>query len=364
MQQMEYQLKLLTPAFLGNAEQNGQWRTPPFKALLRQWWRIAVAKEHDYDYVKVREAEGRLFGHAWLENDKDEKGKNIASRVSKVRIRLDTWAEGNLQEWANDPTVFHKEVGANGRNIGAHFYLGYGPLTYNKDKKKAALKDDAAAIDAGQKNTLRLIWPNNEKTLSSIPQLIHWFGTIGGRSRNGWGSLDLNSDKDTDFTALDQNAPLLLSIARPLTQCLELEWPHAIGLSDDDKLLIWQTKEPRREWQGTMQDMARIKIEFRTQFRFNYGNNGPFQERHLLAYPVTNHNVNELDKSQRLANQLRFKVTQTSNGQYRGIAYHLPCRMPDTLVNKLRDDKWQDTKCQKQVWEKVHAVLDEQMKRI
>ena len=36
-----YTLRFLTPAFLGNADQNGQWRTPPIKALLRQWWRVA-----------------------------------------------------------------------------------------------------------------------------------------------------------------------------------------------------------------------------------------------------------------------------------------------------------------------------------
>ena len=36
MQEMSYEVKFLTPAFLGNAEQSGQWRTPPFKALLRQ----------------------------------------------------------------------------------------------------------------------------------------------------------------------------------------------------------------------------------------------------------------------------------------------------------------------------------------
>jgi CRISPR-associated protein Cmr1 len=33
-----YQLRFQTPAFLDNAQQQGQWRTLPFKALLRQWW--------------------------------------------------------------------------------------------------------------------------------------------------------------------------------------------------------------------------------------------------------------------------------------------------------------------------------------
>ena len=34
MQKMKYRVRFLTPAFLGNAEQSGQWRTPPFKAQL------------------------------------------------------------------------------------------------------------------------------------------------------------------------------------------------------------------------------------------------------------------------------------------------------------------------------------------
>lgn len=39
MKKLEYQVSFTTPAFLGNAEQQAQWRTPPFKALIRQWWR-------------------------------------------------------------------------------------------------------------------------------------------------------------------------------------------------------------------------------------------------------------------------------------------------------------------------------------
>ena len=61
-----YTVRLITPAFLGNAEQRGAWRTPPFKALLRQWWRVAIAQKYNYDYQPLRQVEGELFGHAWL----------------------------------------------------------------------------------------------------------------------------------------------------------------------------------------------------------------------------------------------------------------------------------------------------------
>lgn len=37
MKQVSYAVKFITPAFLGNADASFQWRTLPFKALLRQW---------------------------------------------------------------------------------------------------------------------------------------------------------------------------------------------------------------------------------------------------------------------------------------------------------------------------------------
>ena len=45
---LTYRVSFNTPAFLGNAEQQGQWRTPPIKALIRQWWRVAYAAEHGH----------------------------------------------------------------------------------------------------------------------------------------------------------------------------------------------------------------------------------------------------------------------------------------------------------------------------
>jgi len=45
MRTFRLQMHFTTPAFMGNAEQNAQWRTPPIKALLRQWWRVAYAAD-------------------------------------------------------------------------------------------------------------------------------------------------------------------------------------------------------------------------------------------------------------------------------------------------------------------------------
>jgi hypothetical protein len=48
MQTRRLQIQFHTPAFLGDANQSGRWRTPPFKAQLRQWWRVAYAAQHQF----------------------------------------------------------------------------------------------------------------------------------------------------------------------------------------------------------------------------------------------------------------------------------------------------------------------------
>lgn len=62
MKKLEYTVRFTTPAFLGNAEQQAQWRTPPFKALIRQWWRIVKAPKLNkpFDITQLRTAENTL----------------------------------------------------------------------------------------------------------------------------------------------------------------------------------------------------------------------------------------------------------------------------------------------------------------
>lgn len=123
-------VRFLTPAFLGGAFQNGQWRTPPFKALLRQWWRVVYAASRNFNVnvSDMREEEGKLFGNAWLEKEVNGRSQSAASR-SLVRLQLSAWKDGSQRIWQNAraQTVRHPEVP---KLVDAHLYLGYGPLTY------------------------------------------------------------------------------------------------------------------------------------------------------------------------------------------------------------------------------------------
>ncbi|MCP5133569.1 MAG: hypothetical protein H6976_08150 [Gammaproteobacteria bacterium] len=246
--------------------------------------------------------------------------------------------------------------------VDANLYLGYGPLTRNKDAKKTTFKDKLnAAIQAKESNALKIICADGSNSvIQNTLQLIHWFGTIGGRSRNGWGSLALDSDS-VAFQPLGQSNPLLQAISRPLPECLQYDWPHALG-RDDRGLLMWTTRQDYDHWQDAMRELAKAKIAFRTALKFT-NPKGQMDRRHVLAYPVTNHPVNAWGSQARLANQLRFKVISHGN-RLLGVAYHLPCGTPGELLRRLGTQQNDFQQQQLSVWQNVHTYLDAVMHRI
>lgn len=119
----EFKICLNAPAFLGDADQKGVWRTPPIKAMLREWWRVAAAPEQGYRHEQLRQNEGKLFGNAWLDDDFSK---------SLVRLALEHWHAGKMTALDNDPKVTHPEVKF---PVGSQLYLGYGPLIFQQGVK-------------------------------------------------------------------------------------------------------------------------------------------------------------------------------------------------------------------------------------
>jgi CRISPR-associated protein Cmr1 len=378
MIERRYTVRFLTPAFLGDAEQKGRWRTPPFKAQLRQWWRVAYAASHGFRVrvADMRREEGLLFGNAWLA---DEFAK------SKVRLRLDRWDDGKLnanqwqKEWGKDKPetakgwkVFHPDVG---KQVGPNLYLGYGPLEVERVQLPTGPSDYAtalkkgAAIQAAESAMLAVALPDTDAALVEYALwLMDRYGTVGGRSRNGSGSYRLTPMDETP--ALSGEVPL-----RNWRSCLELDWPHAIG-KDKEGALIWQTA-PHGDWKALMRTLAIVKIGLRTQFKLTLNvqvgdrqlmkagqpagiEHAQPQNRHWLAYPVTRHEVRpweyELVNNRRqnlnlrLPNQLRFKVRRTDAGQLVGVIFHMPHLPPEAFrPNRTAIEA---------VWACVHDFLD------
>jgi CRISPR-associated protein Cmr1 len=362
MHELVYQVSFNTPAFLGNAEQQAQWRTPPFKALLRQWWRVVKARELGYSVEALRRAEGQVFGTAADEGPSK-------SLQSKVRIRLEpraddgnkvqAWEAGSLKQWpSEEPKEPHPEVG---RPVGTDLYMGYGPLDYDKATRQAKLGTSKSsgkqrtAINDTVKMMLRMRLPEGLKSeIEAAMQLAAWFGTLGSRSRNAWGSLHVEARGGAALVPL--TAAALDAYTREFRDSLRLDWPSAIG-RDARGPFVWRTPE-RSTWREVMKDLARTKIAFRTiAAPFPDAQPGSLEPRHLIAYPVTNHVV-QLDgwkQNGRLPNQLRFKLTRTSGNRLQGVLVHLPCRLPEPLAKGARG-RLPDEGA---LWGAVHRVLDD-----
>lgn len=360
MKILTYRVRFTTPAFLGNAEQDGQWRTPPFKALLRQWWRVAYAADHgfDVDISAMRREEGMLFGNAWLSH-KDNGREVVDHGKSLVRLRLDRWGQGKLRSWQGleQKTVFHPEVQRTNYQVGPHAYLGYGPLDGRGNTQLDRRRN--AAIQAGESATLSLAYPDTHpdiemcrilhENIARIPSalwLMDRYGALGGRSRNGWGSFDLDSLNDD--SKLRSQLPL-----RPWQEALlrRIDWPHALG-RDDRGALIWQT-QPFDDWKASMRELAIVKIGLRTQFVFPNAR-PPHQDveaRHWLSYPITTHTTRDWNRNARLPNSLRFKVRRTPDGKVLGVIFHVPCLPPQEFHPDLNAIT--------RTWQAVHALLDE-----
>ena len=363
MQKMKYRVRFLTPAFLGNAEQSGQWRTPPFKALLRQWWRVVWAKRNGFpkDFAQMRLEEGRLFGNAWLDGD---------FRKSAVRMRLNNWTEGSLSknQWGRqelDGKIRHPEVKQ--QPVGPLLYLGYGPLEVEPIKKPGGRKEYAtalkgnAAIQVRETAELSIAVPESDVSdIRNALALMNAYGTIGGRSRNGWGSFMIEPFDDSQGLDASDDASgqgkgeLDRSFLRPWRDALALDWPHAIG-ADDTGPLVWRTKEGYADWKALMRDLAILKIGFRTMFVFP--NTSPPHdrplERHWLSYPITRHGTRRWNRNARLPNSLRFKVRSDPGDpkrRLRGVVFHVPCLPPS--------DFRPDIRAIEKVWSTAHELLD------
>jgi CRISPR-associated protein Cmr1 len=243
-------------------------------------------------------------------------------------------------QWQVGSPILHPEVPL--KNVDAFLYMGYGPVTLPKGAKAATLKKNAA-IQANESAQLRLAYPKaHSALLEQALWLMDRYGTLGGRSRNGWGSFSLTPENNTP--ALIGTLPL-----QNWTKGLDRDWPHAIG-KNEKGALIWQTA-PQADWKKAMVELAKLKVGLRTQFAFTTGKNASkTEERHWLSYPVTNHSVAAWGNNLRLPNSLRFKVRPVEKGQVVGVIFHVPC-LPPGAFHPNRG-------VIENVWKNVHKFLD------
>lgn len=327
-EKLDLAVEFLTPTFLGGADQHAELRAAPFKNLFRQWWRISEGNRYQ-EWQDMLEKEGKLFGSVL-----NEKGA-----ASQVRLLL----TADSEDFAiSDATIdlgsmHHPEVDRPSR-IGKSLYLGFGPITYVRKQGVVWKK----YIEPGSKAQLSITLPKTER--QEFVKILHYidgFGTIGSRSRNGWGSLALSGPQ------FEQQAPGSFP-SLPIDELLGSgrQFPSVLGR--DKTLLCWET-EPKDNWREVMEILAETYLQTRTSI--NISGEG-LQQRHALGYPITNHNIHDWGVNNgRMPSQLRLMVKKNGKDRYVGRILHLPHALPK---------KWDKSKLGHEIetWKKVHTLLD------
>lgn len=322
MTPLEYTIRFHTPAFLGNAEQNAQWRTPPFKALLRQWWRVAYAADQGFkvDIAAMRREEGLLFGHAWLENDtfvRDGKEVKTAARKSQVRIRLEmssgqagtAWGMGTQQGVAPLSTGLET----------SYAWFGLVKRGNEPDRNAIAIKNDEA------RRNLILAVPDAEvERMETTLRLIHQFGQLGSRSRGGWGSFTLEYLENFSWGDLAK-------YTQPLNDCVRHDWPMSL-CRDKNGTCVWESKNTFQSWDKAMRLVATERRNVRTTLKSLKGRD----LRPVLGFATPG----------RMPSPLRWRLTPSASGQLRITVFAMPTHIPEDggqrIHNALLLEAWQE----------------------
>jgi len=363
---LTYDLSFATPAFVGDAAQQAQWRTPPLKALIRQWWRVVKAPKVSFQVdgpAGLRAVENSLFGSA--SDSYREK-----SHQSLVKLRLKDWAEGQL----SNPSWPRREIDqiqvGQGR-VRADVYLGFGPIApASRNLGRTEPTVERLSIDPQkQRNQLTVFFaPTASKDqIDEVRQAIRlasWFGGIGSRSRNGWGSITLQGD---GIPRLPPSSNELAPYCQAFRGCFsaDRDWPHAIG-QDDQGPLVWVGRKNGatfKNWREAVFFLATIRRDIRTAAK-RFGRGEDISANQLIAYPVTKANNRRWGNDERIAGSLRLKVVETGRGLV-PVAVHLPCAVPRILFDRLAtsDQTWIN-RHQLEIWTAVHQDIGQKMNRL
>lgn len=329
VEKLEFTVEFLSPTFLGGADQNAELRSPPFKNLLRQWWRVAHG---ELDANTLRIQEGELFGTV-LGNE-----KAVASTV-----RLSLLPSENFQIKDSMPsigTLKHPEVK---NRVDRLLYLGYGPVN-RRDGRLVFRK----FIAPGSRAVLRIYCPKKmSEDMVRGTSLLRHFGTIGGRSRNGYGSIDLDGQ---GLQSLKDVAAKAKGFDQVMANTSK-KYPTALA-ADAKGLLCWEHVPNGAIWEEVFKAFSEMYMRVRTSFPLRQSN--ALEPRHIMGYPVgRNHNVRDWGKQRgRMPSQLRLMVKRNDQEQVIGRILHLPHPVPKEWDPKVGQEA--------ELWKKVHAFLDGQ----
>jgi len=283
LEEKQYELEVITPMFLGGADtKKVELRVPPFKGMLRFWWR-AISSINNIEDLYKKESE--IFGNT------DKKSKiSLKTNFSDTNISKDLFKGKKFTVKSSRGTF----------PIDILHYLAYGTLEYIKGSGNIVIKE---YIPAGSKFVLSINAPKD--TISEADKALQYlltFGGLGAKSRNGFGSMYC---KDIQYLANFEKTGDLKDYT---------------SFSNKAKLI----KFPQHDtWEEALSDIGLAYKDARLSLEEKHH----FGRRALIAKPIEvkdEQNIPQYAKENRHAKPYFLHVNKLPNGNYQGQILFLP----------------------------------------
>jgi len=219
--------RIITPMFIGDAEQKAtDLRPPSIKGALRFWWRALNWKNVD-SLKDLHEKESQLFGSAATDNDGGGQGCFLLQVSQQPKINPDdTWP--------------------NNANNGSG-YMGYGLMESGNLEKGNVEKHRDAIKEIENEFAISLTFKpkTSDADIEAIKETLEvWglFGGLGSRVRNGFGSVSLLSLDNTNYDdSLDEYCNKINGL---LTKCDNMNtYPPYTAFSQHSRFKVIKSSE-------------------------------------------------------------------------------------------------------------------------
>ena len=286
---VEFDVEVVMPMFLGGANNtDAELRVPSIKGMLRFWWRATCGIE---SLEKMKKKEAEIFGST------DQKAAFLLhiANTSNVNYLLD------LKERGERFTV-------HGHKVSIIDYLSYG--THKPERGRGNVYQ-RHHITPGSLFLLKFQFYNDELK-DEILRAFYFFiacGGLGSRSRNGFGSLQINNNKMPAYDKLPLSSFSAFSTKAKLFKFVQKKtWHEALS-----KI-------------GIAYKEAKLCVE----------PSHSYNKRKLVVAPITVKKQNKADL-ERHSKPYFLHVNKLENGKFQGQVLFMPYKYLSGLKDYSND---------------------------
>ncbi len=273
MNSVEFDLEVVTPMFLGGANNfEAELRIPSIKGMLRFWWR-ATCGIASLNEMKGKEAE--IFGAT-------EKKASFSMQIGNSD-KIEPILRNLPQGWK--VPVENKKF-----KIGTIDYLAFGI----RDHKEGYTRKH---IPSGDSFKIKFIFydKNHQKSILEAFYALINNGGIGAKNRNGFGSLCLENPKKLDFSAKER-----------------MKGYTALS----NKSILFNNFKVHEKWEDALSE---IGLAYRAA-RLSVEKKHNYDKRLLIAKPI----VQTGNSQERHAKPYFLHVNKLDNAKFQGQILFMP----------------------------------------